>query len=220
MKKLQLSIIILLISVTLFSCEDANVKDAKNYVDNYADFVDSISIVSTKKLRDNWYKIESTYLEKKLQAQSSVETIGEFPELNEKLDKANSKFEELNIKHQIEAQKSEDLMIKLDFRKSLFEGKEVEEDLNFQWVDKNNIADTYETFVNSVYKNITSFSSDEWKEINRIYNALETKKNILEFEGITTEDNLKIKGLKLKFEQLGKSNSFDFNSRSVKPLKK
>ncbi|WNM18368.1 hypothetical protein [Flavobacterium capsici] len=199
MKKLQLSIIILLISVTFFSCEDANVKDAKNYVDDYAEFVDSISVVSIKNLRDNWYKIESTYLEKKLQAQSSVETIRDNPKLKQKLNDASSKYNKFRTNYRLQVDKLEAMEEKIAFRKKLFNGKEINDDLNFDWVDKTNIVTVYDNFVTTVSDNKNGYSREEWDEIKMLYEALDTRKNTVEKEGLSSSDNFKIAKLKLKF---------------------
>lgn len=199
MKKLQLSILTLLISVIFFSCKDAKLKDAESYVNNYANYVDSISVVSTKNIKENWYKVESAYLEKKLQAQSSVETIKDNPALKKKLNQINSVYNDFKKKYRTEVDKMEANEEKIAFRKTFFSGKEINDDLNFDWVNKDNILSVYDNFVTTVSNNKDGYTREEWDEIKLMYEALDTRKNTIEKEGLTSSDNFKIAKLKLKF---------------------
>ncbi|MFN3641123.1 MAG: DUF6565 domain-containing protein, partial [Flavobacterium sp.] len=72
-------------------------------------------------------------------------------------------------------------------------------DVSFSWVNKDNILKTFDHFVNTVYENKDSYSREDWDEIKMLYEALGTRKNTVEKEGLSSSDNLKIAGLKIKF---------------------
>jgi hypothetical protein len=211
MKKVQLSILALLLGTSFFSCTDAKVKDAEKNVQNYARYVDSISVVSTENIKQNWNIVESTTLEKKLQAQSSVETIKDNPELKEKINIVNSKYNEFRIKYQQDVDKMNAAQAKLNFRNAFFSGTAIGEEMNFDWVNKDNILSVYDLFVSTASKNKDSYSREEWDEIKLMYEALDTRKNTVEKEGLTSADNFKIAKLKLKFAPM-----FTFNRMGAK----
>ena len=211
MKKLHLSFLALLISAIFFSCKDPKVKDAEKFVINYSKYVDSISVVSTTYLKENWSKIESTTLEKKLQAESSVETIKKNPALKEKLNKVNSKFKNFKIKYLKDVKNLDAHQRKMNFRKSFFKGREINDDMNFDWVNKNNILSVYQSFVSTVSKNKDNYTRMQWDEIKMMYESLDTRKNYVEHEGLTSSDNFKIAKLKLKFAPM-----FTFNRMGAK----
>lgn len=108
MKTLKLSILAIFVSASFLSCDNSKKQEAEKNVAQFSNYVDSVSVVSTEKLKENWENVENAYTEKKLQAQSSIESLGENPELNEKLNKVNSKYDEFKAKFQIDAEKLED----------------------------------------------------------------------------------------------------------------
>ena len=71
--------------------------------------------------------------------------------------------------------------------------------MGFSWVNKTNILSVYENFVSTVEKNKDAYSREDWDEIKLLYEALDTRKNTVETEGLSSSDNSKIAGLKIKF---------------------
>ena len=71
--------------------------------------------------------------------------------------------------------------------------------MNFKWVNKTNIVSVYDNFVSTVEKNKDAYSREDWDEIKILYEALDTRKNTVEKEGLLSSDNTKIAKLKIKF---------------------
>src|SRR5690606_15835834 len=93
-------------------------------------------------------------------------------------------------------------------------------DASYGWINKDNILSVYETFVNTVDANKDSYSREDWDEIKLMYEAIDTRKNTVEKEGLTNEDNTKIAGLKLKFAPLYTVNRMGAKSEENADAKK
>lgn len=105
MKTLKLVFLSLSLVSLLLSCETSEEQEAERDVSEFSKFVDSVATEDTDSLKVNWENVEKEYTEKKLQAQSSVEALGGHPKLNEKLNSANSKYNEFKKNIQIEIDK-------------------------------------------------------------------------------------------------------------------
>ena len=84
-------------------------------------------------------------------------------------------------------------------RNALFGEGKIGDDMNFDWVNKDNILAVYDQFVSAADTNKDNYSREDWDEIKLMYEALDSRKNTVEKEGLTSADNKKIAGLKLKF---------------------
>ena len=84
-------------------------------------------------------------------------------------------------------------------RNSLFKAGKVGTDMNFNWVNKDNIHSVYQHFVSTVENNKDKYTRQDWDEIKLLYEALDTRKNTVEKEGLSADDNRKIAALKVKF---------------------
>jgi hypothetical protein len=69
-------------------------------------------------------------------------------------------------------------------------------------------------------KNKDSYSREDWDEIKLMYEALDSRKNTVEKEGLTGEDNRKIAGLKLKFAPMYTLNRMGAKSEETAAAKK
>jgi hypothetical protein len=105
-------------------------------------------------------------------------------------------------------------------RKTLFGPSYVSDDMQFNWVNKDNILSVYDTFVTTVQKNKDSYSREDWDEIKLVYEALDSRKNTVEKEGLTSHDNNKIAGLKLKFAPMYTLNRMGAKSEENAEAKK
>jgi hypothetical protein len=72
--------------------------------------------------------------------------------------------------------------------------------MNFSWVNKDNILGIYQNFVNTVDNNKDAYSREDWDEVKLMYEALDSRKIQLKRRS-SGDDNRKIAGLKLKFNQ-------------------
>jgi hypothetical protein len=72
-------------------------------------------------------------------------------------------------------------------------------DMDMSWVNKDNILKVYNDFNNEFEKNKDNYSREDFDEIKALYEALDTRKNTVENEGLSAADNRKIAELKFKF---------------------
>jgi hypothetical protein len=121
----------------------------------------------------------------------------------ERINASRAKYEELkaNMDAQADAEKQAVIAAspKQRLRNALFGEGKVGDDMNFNWVNAKNILSVYQLFVDTAEKNKDSYSREDWDEVKLMYEALDSRKNTVEKEGLTSSDNSKISGLKLKF---------------------
>lgn len=194
MKNWNLPLVLGAIAVTLASCKNEEQKMADEKVEQFKVFVDSISDIAMDKATVNWVNIQNEYEHSKNEAKQTLAKLDNKVNLDSILKKADSKYEIFKAK--VIAKR--DIMLRENLRNSLFTEK-VGEDMKFEWVNKSNIVAVYEHFVATVDQNKSVYSREDWDEIKLIYEALDSRKNAVEKEGITTKDNIKIAGLKIKF---------------------
>ncbi len=206
MKNLKSLIAASVVAVTFGSCTDEKKTQAEKAVNNYTAYIDSVSTVASDNLAEKWDDVESAYIAKKIEAETALENLEDRMELDQKLEAGSKKYEEFKANLIAEKQKMEAAKAKATMRSALFGGQEVGDDMNFSWVNKDNILKTYETFVNTASENKDKYSREDWDEIKLLYEALDTRKNEVEKDGISTADNLKIAGLKTRFATFFKLN--------------
>ena len=199
MKNLKSLFVAAIIVATTASCADEKKTQAEKAINNYTAYVDSVSNLASEDLAENWNDVESTYITKKIEAETALEDLEDRMELEEKLDVGSKKYEEFKANLIAEKQKMEVAKTKAGMRATFFGGEVVGDDMNFNWVNKENILKTYETFVNAASENKDTYSREDWDEIKMLYEALDTRKNEVEKDGISTSDNLKIAGIKTRF---------------------
>jgi hypothetical protein len=77
----------------------------------------------------------------------------------------------------------------------------------------------YQQFVDTVENNKDAYSREDWDEVKLMYEALDSRKNTVEKEGLTSADNNKIAGLKLKFAPMYTLNRMGAKSGEMKRAK-
>jgi hypothetical protein len=199
MKNIKILGLATLLAFPLVSCVDKNKSEAVEAVDVYVAYVDSVKNVNADELNGKWDEIETGYLNRKIEAESSVENLENRMELDNSIAQASTNYEEYKAKWLTEKADNDAKQAKQEMRNTLFGGQVIGEDLNFDWVNKSNILKTYDVFVTNVSINKDKYSRENWDDIKMMYEALDTRKNTVEKEGLTTADNLKIAGLKTRF---------------------
>ncbi|KQB44355.1 putative lipoprotein [Flavobacterium daejeonense] len=190
--------IALTVLVTLsVSCKDEKQEMAHQKVAQFTMYVDSISRVATDETTKNWESIQVRYEKVKMEAQDAMNQLENKMDMETLIDKADSKYEEYKAAVLLKR----DAMLRENFRNSFFT-ENVGEDMKFEWVNKDNIADVYLHFIGTIEQNKDSYTREDWDEIKLIYEALDTRKNTVEKEGLSSKDNIKIAGLKIKFATL------------------
>ena len=194
MKTTQL-IGIAVIALVFTSCKNEKETNAEKAVDEYVAYVDSVKNVTNENIQSNWNEIESEYQIKSSQAKMALADLTDKEKAEIRINESTTKYDDL--KTQIVLLTAETNSQKR--RDNLFGPGNLNKDMSFAWVNKDNILSVYDKFVNTVQDNKDSYSREDWDEIKIMYEALDSRKNTVEKEGLTSSDNMKIAGLKLKF---------------------
>ncbi|MDD7886626.1 hypothetical protein [Flavivirga sp. 57AJ16] len=200
MKTIKITLVIITIASIFASCKKDGKKEiAQEKLERYHTYVDSVTGVSTNEAAKNWDAIEKDYKDNKAEASNAIEGIHEKAEMQEAMDKSTADYEAFKAEVIAENERIQQDTLKTALRRSLL-GKDYSgDDMKFMWINKDNILSVYETFVSTVEKNKDAYSREDWDEIKLIYEAIDTRKNTVEKEGLTSADNRKIAALKLKF---------------------
>lgn len=210
MKTIKFTIVLCTLCLVFTSCKDAEREVAEKNVDEYSSYVDSISNLDLAQANSNWNNIEKGFNSCKSNANAKVTDIKENGDLKNDIDDVTQKFEDFKVEL-AEKQRQEIQIQKDNFRISLLGENHVNNDMKFEWINKDNILGVYQNFVDTVEANKDSYSREDWDEIKLWYEAIDTRKNTVENEGLTSSDNGKIAGLKLKFAPM-----YTFNRMGAK----
>lgn len=199
MKKRNLFLGLAIAALAFTSCKDEKAVAAEKSVDTYVVYVDSIGNIEATEVRANWQTINDSYLIRISEAEMALDNLKEREAAQARIDASKAKFEALRA--QIEADMQAELAAnsKQTLRNALFGEGKIGDDMNFDWVNKDNILAVYDQFVSAADANKDNYSREDWDEIKLMYEALDSRKNTVENEGLSSDDNKKIAGLKLKF---------------------
>jgi hypothetical protein len=198
MKSSNLILGMAVIALGFTSCKDEKTEEANKAVDSYVVYVDSLENVAPEDAKANWSSIEATYQVRSSEAETALSDLKESEEAKAKIEASKAKYAawQARMKADMEASASNS---KQEMRNSLFGEGKIGEDMNFDWVNAANIHSVYQQFVHAVEDNKDTYSREDWDEIKLMYEALDSRKNTVEKEGLSSEDNRKIASLKLKF---------------------
>ena len=221
-KKLLLGVAVIALGFT--SCKDEKAEQAEKTVDSYVMYVDSVGNVAAEDAKGNWQGIEATYELKSGEAEAAIANMKDNAKAQERLDASRAKYEALKAKYEAlkeSEQPTADVTVssKQQLRNALFGQGKVGDDMSFAWVNKENIHSVYQQFIHTAEDNKDSYSREDWDEIKLMYEALDSRKNTVEKEGLSSEDNRKIAGLKFKFAPMLKVNRMGAKSGEMKKAK-
>lgn len=220
MKNLKLTLGLVAMATAFTSCKDENQEMAQKSVDSYEKYVDSISNVAQAEAAANWDAIQADYEKMKMDAESTLANAKDKDALQKEIDDASMKYDEYKVKVVAEKEKMDANNESTVMYKSFFGETYVNDDMKFNWVNKDNILSVYDNFYNTVEKNKDAYSREQWDEIKLAYEALDTRKNTVEKEGLSSEDNRKIAGIKLKFAPMYTVNRMGSKSEENADAKK
>lgn len=190
-------------TLTFVACKDSNAEYMYSDVNAYESYIDSISNVGAQDISYRWDEIETTVRNRRTAAEAQLNSITNDDKLKQRYEQkiysTNERFEDFRRDVLSEREKMEATASTQNLRNSLFRDVTIGDDRNFDWVNKDNILSTYDYFVNTVSENKDSYNREQWDEIKMLYEALDARKNTVEKEGLTPEDNRKIAALKVKF---------------------
>ncbi|WP_264563527.1 DUF6565 domain-containing protein [Flavobacterium sp. N3904] len=203
MKTRKLLLGMALIALGFSSCKDEKEMQAEKSVETYVVYVDSLGNMDSTSVKGNWQSIETTYELRNTEAENALANLKDNVKAQERINASRAKYEELKAKMDAQVEAENRAVIaaspKQQLRNTLFGEGKVGNDMNFNWVNANNILSVYQLFVDTAQKNKDSYTREDWDEVKLMYEALDSRKNTVEKEGLTSKDNMKISGLKLKF---------------------
>ena len=212
MTKTKLLLATALVSVGFTACNNEN-KEAKQDAEMLNMYVDSLETATPIYTTANWTAIDNGYQERATKAEKNMSALN--AEEKAKAEASKAKYEALKAKYEL-AIKEEEAKIAIanananananatpNYRKilrdRLFGEGKIGDDMKFSFVNAGNIESVYKNFVNTVDENKNKYTREDWDEINVLYEALDTRKNTVEKEGLKGSDNLKIAGLKIRY---------------------
>jgi len=211
MKTIKFTIASCVLGLLLTSCNDGKRQIATENVEDYSTYVDSISNMDPVNASINWESIEKEHAGYRFTAITSTEEVKETESLQNNIDESTSQFESYKKDVMAEREHQHILASKNNLRTSLIGENHINDDMKFEWINKDNILSVYQNFVDTAQENRDSYSREDWDEIKLLYEAIDTRKNTVENEGLTGSDNRKIAGLKLRFAPM-----YTFNRMGAK----
>ncbi|WP_396179441.1 hypothetical protein [Flavobacterium sp.] len=198
MKKVQLLVGVAVLTVSFTSCKSEEEKMAEQSFDRYEKYVDSVNNVNEAEALTNWQAIEAGYNDRMSDADMAIANMNDQTAAQDRLEKTKTKYTEYKSKVEASAPKPVDR--KTEIRSAFFGGSMAAgADMDMSWVNKDNILKVYNDFNNEFEKNKDNYSREDFDEIKALYEALDTRKNTVENEGLSAADNRKIAELKFKF---------------------
>jgi hypothetical protein len=218
MKTRNLFLGVALIALVFASCKDEKEVQAEKAVDNYVVYVDSIDKVAIEDAQENWEGIDAMYQMRMNEAEANLANLKDSIEAQKKIMASKEKYEVIRtkmvVKTPVVAPSS-----KQQLRNALFGEGKIGDDMSFNWVNAANIHDVYQTFIHTAEDNKDTYTREDWDEIKLMYEALDSRKNTVEKEGLSSEDNKKIAALKFKFAPMMKVNRIGAKSEEMKEAK-
>lgn len=208
----------------IVSCKNKEKELAEQRITELETYVDSLKTANADELEANWDKIQMDFDRKNLEASDAITNLDNESKTSsqEKINSSTTKYDELKVnvtaKADVKKATAKPSASQL-LRDRLFGAGKIGEDISFAWVNKDNILKVYDTFFQSYKDNKGDFSREDYDEIKLMYEGLDNRKNTVEKEGLTTEDNNKIASIKFKFGPMFKANRIGAKSRETAEAK-
>lgn len=215
MKKSTLLLGVALIALGFTSCKDEKEAQSDKAIDTYVIYVDSIEKASANDANADWDQIDAVYQLRMNEAEASLANSKDSIQAQERMMASKNKYEALKTKMVVAPVPSS----KQQLRNALFGEGKIGDDMNFSWVNAANIHEVYQSFIHTAENNKDSYTREDWDEIKLMYEALDSRKNTVEKEGLSKEDNRKIAALKFKFAPMLKVNRMGAKSEEMKEAK-
>ena len=220
MKSTKLVLGMAIIGISFTACKDEKQAKAEKSVETYTVYVDSLGNVQAEEVAANWDVIEANYQMKILEAESALENMKDNAKAKERIEASKAKYEALKLKMTPVTAEKVAVNPKQAMRNALFGEGKIGDDMNFDWVTAKNIHAVYQQFVHTAEDNKDAYSREDWDEVKLMYEALDSRKNTVEKEGLSGEDNRKIAGLKIKFGPMLTLNRMGAKSEEASEAKK
>lgn len=207
----------------LVSCKNDEKELADKRISELESYVDSLKTVAAADMESNWDQIAADFDRKSTEADAALTNLDEETRnaSQQKIDAARSTYD--GYKVTLETKAAETKVVATNpnqmLRDRFFGAGKVGEDMNFSWVNKDNILSVYDAFFQSYKDNKENFTREDYDEVKLMYEALDSRKNTVEKEGLSSEDNGKIASIKFKFGPMFKMNRMGAKSRETTEAK-
>ena len=222
MKTNQILLGTAILALGFTSCKNNDDELRVKRVDTYTVYVDSIGNVAAADAKNNWAAIDAEYDRRIMDADAAIAEMSDKTAAQERLDASKARYQALKDKYnaELEAEKVAMADPQVKLRDSFFGAGKLGKDMNFDWVNKDNILTVFNDFNNTFEANKDSYSREDMDLVKSIYEGLGARKNTVEKEGLTTADNLKIAELKLKLAPKMKVARIGAKAEETKEAKK
>ncbi len=208
------------IFIGTFSCKNKENELAERRISALESYVDSLKTVTSEDMEKNWDNIAADYDRKNTEANEALSSADEKTKSSSiaRVDASAAKYDEFKVGIQTKVA-AKDMANKSAknpsqfLRDRLFGAGKIGNDMSFAWVNKDNILDVYDKFFEAYKENKGDFSREDYDEIKLMYEALDSRKNTVEKEGLSGSDNGKIASIKFKFAPMFKVNRVGAKSR-------
>ena len=216
-----------LFSMILFgmvSCVNKEKELADKRINELESYVDSLKAVSAEERQANWDQITADYEAKNASVNEALLNLEETEKIasQEKVNASNAKYDEIKVtvitKNETEPTSYDPTKpVKVSssqlLRDRLFGAGKIGSDMNFSWVNKDNILAVYDNYFESYKTNKGNFTREDYDEAKLLFEALDARKNTVEKEGLSSSDNMKIASIKVKLSPMFKFNRMGAKSR-------
>jgi hypothetical protein len=188
--------LLLVVSISVASCNEAPKSEAELATKEFNHYVDSMRTMKMEYTDAHWSSMENGY---KIRMQKAEAQLAKM-DAKQKADYEASKvkYTEMATQYQMELSKKYPVIdSKKILRNSLFGEGKVGDDMSFEFANASNLLSTYQTFYDAMYANKDNYSREDWDEVKVLYEALDTRKNEVE-DKLAGADNRKIATLKIK----------------------
>jgi len=215
--------ILSMIVLGFVSCKNEEGELAEQKVKALESYIDSLKTVNESEMEANWDKISEDYDRKVAEANEAVANLKE----EEAKESSQSKVDVASVTYvgfkEAVVAKQEATKTKANpsqlLRDRLFGAGKIGEDMNFSWVNKDNIRTVYETFYDAYKAGKEDFTREDYDEAKLLYEALDSRKNTVEKEGLSSDDNGKIAAIKFRLAPMFKVNRIGAKSREMEEAK-
>lgn len=208
-------------AVSLVSCKNKELEIADKKIASLESYVDSIEAINLEETEINWDRISSDFDRKNLESSDAISNLTEDVKYTSqaKIDSINARYVVVKTTIETKAAKKQVINPNQLLRDRFFGAGKIGEDMNFSWVNKDNILSTYQSFFDTYKANKSDFSREDYDEVKLMYEALDTRKNKVEKEGLSSSDNTKIASIKFKFAPMLKVNRIGAKARENEEAK-
>ena len=207
MKKIKFMITAVIIASGFTACNNSESAMAKQDAENLTQYVDSVENAPKVYTEANWTEIDNGYHARVSKTDQSADKLSSEEKANAEISKA--KFAAMKAEYEAKLKEKDDAAklaaasdYRMVLRNSLFGEGKIGTDMTFAFVNADNILDVYKRFVNTVDENKNKYTREDWDEVKVLYEALDTRKNVVEKEGLKSADNLNIAKQKVRYSAI------------------